>query len=274
MLKSIPFFASLLGKDLGGEVVSSTPHVLLYGAIETHSMGSKGCIAGNELLATETGIAKNQIRRYLADLKKANWISFEMSKDNKRGIIEPKLDIKIPLVARQPSHGRETTKPMVARQPTSIDNNIDNSLENTSGGDSPPQEVKEEKVDDVVITPCTFIDKVTGNMCGKNCMEKSVRCSHHAVQEIIDLFKPVNESYLEFYGKKTQHAAVKSLIKTYPKQELEWMIKTAPAYNKMPMRAAKEKIYTPYDLLKNWSVMKDNLISYKLQKQQGTKEVV
>lgn len=111
-------------------------------------------------------------------------------------------------------------------------------------------------------------------MCGKNCMKELNKCSHHAVQEVIDLFKPVNESYLEFYGKKTQHAAVKSLLTTYKMVEIEWMIKTAPAYNKMPMRAAKEKIYTPHDLLKNWSVMKDNLISYKFQKQQGTKEVV
>lgn len=273
MLRSIPFFSELLGMQLTDKRKSSNVHVLLYGAIDIHSRGPLGCIAGNDDLSATTGVTKGEIRRYLSEMKQGGWIDYELGVGNKRGAIKLMLKLAEPLRKNSTTLADKTHTPLRENSAITIDNNIDNSLENTSGGEDPPQEdpVVEEEV---VITPCVFINKDSGLMCGKNCMKDLNKCSHHAVQEVIDLFKPVNESYLEFYGKKTQHAAVKSLLTTYKMLEIEWMIKTAPAYNKMPMRAAKEKIYTPHDLLKNWSIMKDNLISYKLQKQQGTKEVV
>ena len=274
MLKSLPFFSELLGMELTDKRKAGNVHVLLYGAIDIHSRGPQGCIAGNDDLSKSTGVTKSEIRRYLSEMKQGGWIMYEVGVGNKRGPITPILKMETPLRNNSATLAEKTTVPLRNNSAITIDNNIDNSVENTSGGQDPPQE---EKVEEVKY-PCIHFDQKSGKVCENKQMENSELCSHHAVQEIIDAFKPVNESYLEFYGKKTQHAAVKSLIKTYPKKEIMGMLKMASFYNKMPMRAAKEKVYTPYELLKNWSVMKDNLISYKLQvkqkEQQGTKEVV
>lgn len=234
MLKSIPFYASLLGKDVNGKP-ASTPHVLLYGAIEVHAMGTMGCIASNDLLGGETGVAANQVRRYLNDLKLAKWIEYKLTVDNRRGEIFPLLNIEIPLVGRQPRPGRRTTKPLVAEQPTSIDNSIDNSIDISAKA---PEDEKEEVV----------------------------KISMEQVREIIDAFAPVNESYLSFYGKKTQYDSAKKLIKTYPKEHIIAVIKVLPDYNKIQYLASYEKIYTPDDLYKKWSVVKDNLIRLKIKK--------
>lgn len=86
------------------------------------------------------------------------------------------------------------------------------------------------------------------------------------VQEIIDAFKPVNESYKTLYGKKTEYNAAKDLIKTYPKEHILGMLKVMPDYNKIQYLSAYEKVYTPLQLLKNWSVVKDNLIRLKIKK--------
>lgn len=94
------------------------------------------------------------------------------------------------------------------------------------------------------------------------------------VREVIDAFAPVNEAYLTFYGKKTEYSAAKTLIKTFPKNQIMWMIKTAPGYNKMPYRAKGDKVYTPYQLLKNWSIMKDNLVSFKISKTSKVTEII
>lgn len=253
--------------------------------MENHNK-DRGCYAGIDYFSKITDMSERTVQRSMKNLVSAGYIIVEKKsstsssrrttdKYKKMRIDEEMGDKMTPIRGRQNVTQRVTKRhPMgdkMAAPP--IYNNNDNNSDNTSGGD-PPQEVKIEEIK----YPCIHFDKVKGNVCSNNKMDGSDYCKHHAVQEIIDLFKPVNESYLEFYGKKTQHAAVVSLIKTYPKHEIQWMIKTAPAYNKMPYRAKGDKIYTPYDLLKNWSVMKDNLISYKLQKKQKedatTKEVV
>ena len=54
MLKHIPFYASLMGAKLYDKDTATTSHVLVYGAIEAHSMGDKGCIASNKTIANET----------------------------------------------------------------------------------------------------------------------------------------------------------------------------------------------------------------------------
>lgn len=245
MLNSIVFHASLLGRKIDGKRVTTPPHVLLYGAIEIHAMGYIGCIASAETFSKETGIAENQIRRYLKELKDIGWIDYELSKTNQRGEIKALLRIGDPLVAEQPRGGRRATKQLVAEQPTSIDNSLDNSLDTSTeqSSDAGEKEVKE-------------------------------KISMEQVREVIDAFAVVNESYREFYGKRTQYGAAKTLIKTYPKEQIMWMIKTAPAYNKMPYRSGGDKVYTPYDLLKKWSIMKDNLLSYKIKKVGETKEIL
>lgn len=232
-------------------------------------------------IANELDIGDKQVRSGLQELEEVGYlqrikhgtgrVSYYLNYDKK-----PSAD-----------NGHEGTEPgaqkgkqpkrLVAITGTISNTDIESNKEvetNTSGGESPPQE-DEKSVDQRL---CIHINKHSGELCGKNTFLDEVLCSHHTVQEIIDLFAPVNESYLTLYGNKTQHAAVKELVKTYKREELLWMIKTAPGYNKMPFRAKGDKIYSPHDLLKNWSVMKDNLISYKLQvtqkKQGASKEVV
>lgn len=96
MLKHVPFYASLLGRQLSGETKAQQSHVLLYGAIEAHSFGEKGCIASNALLAKETGYSEGTIKNSLSELREAGWVSATYDDLGNRMQIIPLLVIDTP----------------------------------------------------------------------------------------------------------------------------------------------------------------------------------
>lgn len=128
MLRSLPFYASLLDRELSSERRSTNSHVLLYGAIEVHSFGPRGCIASNETLAQDTGISKDRIYRYLNELKRAGWIDYEFDENNHRKEIKPLLEIAIP-------PQRKTLTPPAKN--AGIDNSIDNTSTKVEGMATP-----------------------------------------------------------------------------------------------------------------------------------------
>jgi DNA-binding transcriptional regulator PaaX len=75
-LSNIPFYASLLGRPIDAKTKSTTTHVLVYGAIETHSKGKLGCIASNKVIADEVGLSERTVRDRIIELKKAGWIDY------------------------------------------------------------------------------------------------------------------------------------------------------------------------------------------------------
>jgi hypothetical protein len=111
MLKHIPFYASLIGRDIGRDMKATNSHVLIYGAIEAHSYGQKGCIASNATLAAETGLAVGTVKNALTHISSAGWISIEYqdAEKNVRGSITPLLEISTPsLYSDTPSFPSDT----------------------------------------------------------------------------------------------------------------------------------------------------------------------
>jgi len=98
MLKHIPFYASLIGRDIGRDMKATNSHVLVYGAIEAHSYGQKGCIASNATLAAETGLAVGTVKNALTHISCAGWVRVEYhdAEKNVRGTITPLLEIGTP----------------------------------------------------------------------------------------------------------------------------------------------------------------------------------
>lgn len=96
MLKHIPFYASLLGRPLTDKIKATSSHVLVYGAIEAHSMGPKGCTAANALLASETGLSTSTVSARMSELAKAGWITVTLNKNNQRTKSEPNLEPLLP----------------------------------------------------------------------------------------------------------------------------------------------------------------------------------
>ena len=124
MLKHIPFYASLMGANLYDKDTATTSHVLIYGSIEAHSMGDKGCIASNKTIASETGLKESTTAKCISQLNKAGWVSVELDDNNHRKLIQPLLTIATPL---------PTSKPPFTPQKTPLYStvNIDNSNKNT-----------------------------------------------------------------------------------------------------------------------------------------------
>ena len=138
MLKHIPFYASLLGRQMKNGKKSNNGMVLVYGAIEVHAMGDKGCIASNGRIAQETGLSAGTVANYISELNKSGWVKVNTKTVNGGVIrvnIEPLLTIATPSSTSDtlhtsvipPSSGDDTPLNLGVN----IDNNIDNK-ENTS----------------------------------------------------------------------------------------------------------------------------------------------
>ena len=138
MLKHIPFYASLLGREISNNKKSNSGMVLVYGAIEAHSMGDRGCIASNRLIAEETGLSSRTVANYISELNKAGWIKVITNQINGsvvRVAIEPLLSIATPSHTDDtlhtqmipPSHTDDTP----LHTSVNIDNNKDNILEDS-----------------------------------------------------------------------------------------------------------------------------------------------
>lgn len=83
MLKHIPFYSSLLDRTLNGKKPKHS-HVLVYGAIEVHAMGPKGCIVSNSTLGKETGFTADTISNMISELAKGGWIEIIQGANAKR----------------------------------------------------------------------------------------------------------------------------------------------------------------------------------------------
>lgn len=99
-----------------------------------------------------------------------------------------------------------------------------------------------------------------------NSEEKSSQDNKEIV-DMIEAFKDINANYRSFFKNTTERAACREIIKTFDAQDIKQMLELAPKYNKLPFIKASQKIYKPTELLRNWSIMRDNLISYKQSKQ-------
>jgi hypothetical protein len=94
-LKLIPFYGSLVGAPLHKDKNDVTQlakhsHVLVYGAVEAHSMGEKGtCIASNKTLALETGLSISRVASILSELAAAEWIRVSTDEKGTRLYIHP-----------------------------------------------------------------------------------------------------------------------------------------------------------------------------------------
>lgn len=138
MLKHIPFYASLLGREMSNNKKSNNGMVLVYGAIEVHAMGEKGCIASNKRIADETGLSAGTVANYISELNRSGWVKV-VTKNINGGIA--RLEIKPLLTIETHSRKNDTLHTSVI-PPSSgddtplhlgvnIGNNIDNK-ENTS----------------------------------------------------------------------------------------------------------------------------------------------
>ena len=96
MLRHIPFYASLLGREMANGKQSTNAQVLVYGAIEVHAMGDRGCIASDETIAAETGLKASSVSSIISVLKKSDWIYVQLSPQNKRLEIVPLIEATIP----------------------------------------------------------------------------------------------------------------------------------------------------------------------------------
>lgn len=72
-------------------------HVLVYGAIEAHSMGPKGCIASNATIAKEVGLGSETISNLIGELAKGGWIHVYLKENGKRDSIMPLGSVVMPL---------------------------------------------------------------------------------------------------------------------------------------------------------------------------------
>lgn len=125
-LKNIPFYSSLLGKkmfnyEIGRHQVAQRNHVLVYGAIEAHDQGEKGCIASNRTIAQETGFTAQTVANAIAELKRSGWIIVSLDANNHRTSIKPMLALT--LESNPPYSGGEP--------PLTLESNIEYSKENT-----------------------------------------------------------------------------------------------------------------------------------------------
>ena len=117
MLKNIPFYASLLNRELSNGKITKHSHVLVYGAIETHAMGDYGCIASNKTIAAETGLAYKTVTNIISELNASGWIKVNLDKNNHRTNIEPKLTIAVPTFSQESQELTEITPPSAKEDP-------------------------------------------------------------------------------------------------------------------------------------------------------------
>lgn len=127
MLRSIPFYSSLLGKQINEKTNATHSHVLLYGAIEVHSFGKRGCVASNATIAQETGLTESTVSKTLSQLVSCGWVrvTWKGEKFGRRDQIIPLLEIA-PLLHSKTTLTDQKGYPY---SPVKIDNSKDNSID-------------------------------------------------------------------------------------------------------------------------------------------------
>ncbi len=93
----VPFYRDLVGIELKDGTKTTYAHALVYGAIEIHSQGSRGCIASNKVLAEEGCVKLTTLKKILSQFKTNHWININFKHDDnglrQRTTIEPLLTI-------------------------------------------------------------------------------------------------------------------------------------------------------------------------------------
>lgn len=131
MLKHIPFYASLLEQTLLTGNKPSSSHILVYGAVEAHSMGDRGCIASNKTIATEVGLSEGRTANIISELAMSDWVKVHMDENNHRILIEPMMTLHVgvnpPSRQREPPlHGSVNIE--YSKENTVIDNTTDKKM--------------------------------------------------------------------------------------------------------------------------------------------------
>ncbi len=238
MLKHIPFYASLLGREITGKIKATNRHVLVYGAIEVHSTGKLGCIASNQTIADETGLATRVVSLTISDLKKAGWVDFTLDQNFFRSPITPLLNISTPYTKNVPTPTLNNTPPL--HKNTHIDNNIGNSKVTVKATASPVASLKATKVKKSV-----------------GLSKKPINLEDPKVNDVIKCFELVDVNYSVLYKRTTERKAVETLLTLHKYQSIADMLAKAVIYNKLPYVTSYDKIYTPTQLLRNWQKLKD-----------------
>lgn len=144
MLKHLPFYGSLVGKELYKEETAKTSHVLIYGAVEAHSMGSRGCIASNKTIAIETGLKESTVSKSLSQLNKAGWVNVVLDKNRNRKQIAPLLEVLLP------SKGGLTQEKGGSYSPVNIEDSNKNTVLDFPEGKKTPQSYGDERINQIV----------------------------------------------------------------------------------------------------------------------------
>ncbi len=253
MLKHIPFYASLLGREITGKIKATNRHVLVYGAIEVHSTGKLGCIASNQTIADETGLATRVVSLTISDLKKAGWVDFTLDQNFFRSPITPLLNISTPYTKNVPTPTLNNTPPL--HKNTHIGNIIGNNKEtDIKATATPVASLKATKVKSKPVKP------------------KALTVEDPSVNNVIELFKVVDLNYTVLYARKTERTAVETLLKLHTAVEIADVLNKAVIYNKLPFVTSYDKIYKPSDLLRNWQKLHDKEAEIALKPKMAQKE--
>jgi hypothetical protein len=241
MLKHIPFYASLLGQGLYGKNATYS-HVLVYGAIEAHSFGEKGCIASNELLAKETGLGRGTVKNVLSDLNKAGWVTSEYKDAHKniRGKMIPNLTLSVENTktkTKRPSLRNDTRHSTVT--PPSLPNDT------PVTGECPEVTVE---------------NTVENSIPAHKARGKKTTTFQKDGSDIIKAFEVVNPACKRMYGNTTQRGACDDLIETYGLERTLEVIKILPKTNTIPY---VPNITTPAQLRDKWASFETSMLRLK-----------
>lgn len=134
MITHIPFYAELIGLDVGGTKAVHS-HVLIYGAIQFHADGPKGCIASNKTMSKETGYSEQTVANIISILAKAGWIKVNLTEQNRRVTIIPLISLNVPSLQREGGYSGEEAQ-------LTVDGNINNILKDSKKDNTKPSRKK------------------------------------------------------------------------------------------------------------------------------------
>lgn len=278
MLKHLPFYGSLLGRILADKTKATNRHVLVYGAVEAHSYGKHGCIASNATIAEETGISERVVSSTLSQLKKSEWVSFDLDEKFRRGEIVPLLTIETPVKKNTPyiknvPPVNDTTPPTPNMYPPYTGDTTPptpNILHRSHIEDSIGNNKETVKA---TATPVASL-KATRIKTSKPEKPKALTVEDPSVNQVIELFKVVDLNYTVLYARKTERTAVETLLRLHTALEIGNVLNKAIIYNKLPFVTSYDKIYKPSDLLRNWQKLHDKEAELNLKPVIAKKEAV
>lgn len=234
MLKHIPFYATLLGRPLSDTKDATHSHVLVYGAIEAHSFGEKGCIASNDMLAKETGLKASTIKVAVSEISTAGWVRVEYrdAKKQRRGKMVPLLEIAVPLVSTNTTRKCPLTPPLVSTNTT--------------------VSVHEQEVTDEETVEVTSL---AGEPAGREkAKDKSTYDPLGA--DIINAFAQWNPAAKRYYGNTTQRRACDDLLVHYG------LKRTLDAIAYLEHHRGRDKyiptITNPHQLFEKWLALEES----------------